>query len=83
MTSYMMTDSILITIWLFYLFGFNHPYYFQFLVDSYKSGDIRIRNLLEFGRVHILPSLNPDGFKLALNFSKWGGANQCVSGHGR
>ena len=47
----------------------------QFLVKSYKE-DEYVRWLLDQTRIHILPSLNPDGFEVARE-------GTCSGGQGR
>ena len=37
----------------------------HYLCDQFKSGDKEIEKLLGETRIHLLPSLNPDGWQLA------------------
>lgn len=37
----------------------------EFLCEEFRSGNQRIVRLLEGTRVHILPSMNPDGYEVA------------------
>lgn len=37
----------------------------QYLCQEYKCGDQRITHLIKETRIHLLPSLNPDGYELA------------------
>lgn len=37
----------------------------NYLCEGWRSGDQDIRNLLTSTRIHLLPSMNPDGWQLA------------------
>lgn len=37
----------------------------QFLCKEYQDGNPRVRSLVTETRIHLVPSLNPDGYELA------------------
>lgn len=37
----------------------------QYMCQEYRRGDQRITRLIEETRIHLLPSLNPDGYEMA------------------
>ncbi|KAJ8977281.1 hypothetical protein NQ317_015566 [Molorchus minor] len=37
----------------------------DYLCDKYLEGDWRIKDLIEMTRIHLMPSMNPDGWQLA------------------
>ncbi|XP_069356979.1 carboxypeptidase D-like isoform X2 [Maniola hyperantus] len=37
----------------------------KYLCQEYKSGDIRVQSILNSTRVHLMPSMNPDGYEKA------------------
>ncbi|MGH0192187.1 UNVERIFIED_CONTAM: hypothetical protein FKN15_004889 [Acipenser sinensis] len=39
----------------------------QFLCEEYRAGSPRITRLIQDTRIHILPSMNPDGYEVAGN----------------
>lgn len=60
----------------------NHPdniffSAFQHLVTNYNS-DPYIRWLLDNTRIHILPSMNPDGFEVSKEGACEGGQGRCI-----
>ncbi|XP_054258400.1 carboxypeptidase M-like isoform X2 [Macrosteles quadrilineatus] len=55
----------------------------EFLVDQYLVGERRVQELLDYARVHILFSMNPDGLAIALNQSIPGEHRSCTYGPGR
>lgn len=36
-----------------------------YLCENYLNGDPEIRKLIELTRIHLMPSMNPDGWQLA------------------
>lgn len=36
-----------------------------YLCEHYQAGDPEIRKLIEQTRIHLMPSMNPDGWQLA------------------
>lgn len=39
----------------------------NYLCEQYKNRDRKIRALIHSTRIHLLPSMNPDGWQLATN----------------
>lgn len=37
----------------------------HYLCEQYKAGDIDTQRLVNLTRIHLLPSMNPDGWQLA------------------
>ncbi|CAG0897358.1 unnamed protein product [Cyprideis torosa] len=46
------------------------------LVASYRSGEPEVRHLMDTTRIHIMPSMNPDGFETSRE-------GECMGGRGR
>ena len=43
----------------------------EHLCDGYISGDEDIRNLVDSTRIHLMPSMNPDGWKMSSDAVSW------------
>lgn len=43
----------------------------QFMCQEYLAGNLRIKHLIENTRIHLLPSINPDGYEKAYEGVKW------------
>lgn len=58
----------------------------QYLCREYRDGNPRVRSLVQDTRIHLVPSLNPDGYEVAAQMvGGWGGAvgaRSCVGGWG-
>uniref|UniRef100_A0A1B6M1U1 Peptidase M14 domain-containing protein n=1 Tax=Graphocephala atropunctata TaxID=36148 RepID=A0A1B6M1U1_9HEMI len=54
----------------------------EYLAEQYNVGDERVTRLLDYAHVHILPSLNPDGFERLLNESRPGTEASAIHGGG-
>lgn len=37
----------------------------DYLCERYVDGDLQIKSLIEMTRIHLMPSMNPDGWQLA------------------
>lgn len=48
----------------------------EYLITSYQNGDAYVKHLLDNTRIHIMPTMNPDGFESAIE-------GQCLGGTGR
>ncbi|NWV19263.1 AEBP1 protein, partial [Origma solitaria] len=57
----------------------------QFLCKEYQDGNPRVRGLVTDTRIHLVPSLNPDGYELAHEAvrGQWGGMDRTVEQWGR
>lgn len=43
----------------------------QFMCQEYLAGNLRIKHLIENTRIHLLPSINPDGYEKAYEGVMW------------
>lgn len=55
----------------------------QYLVSSYKNGSDYVRKLMNNTKIHLLPSMNPDGFEMAIERYKHSDPQSCTSSIGR
>lgn len=46
----------------------------QYLCHEYRDGNPRVRNLVQDTRIHLVPSLNPDGYEVAAQMVGCGAA---------
>lgn len=44
----------------------------QYLCREYRDGNPRVRSLVQDTRIHLVPSLNPDGYEVAAQMVSWG-----------
>ena len=43
----------------------------HFMCQQYKTGNEEIQLLMNTTRIHLLPSMNPDGYEAALNYPRY------------
>ncbi|XP_077982329.1 carboxypeptidase E-like isoform X2 [Glandiceps talaboti] len=55
-------------------------YLVQYLCNEYKSGNSRIRSLVDNTRIHIMSTMNPDGFETAYDYLERNGRSDWLSG---
>ncbi len=44
----------------------------EYICQEYKRGNQRIVHLVKETRIHLLPSMNPDGYEMAYKKVEWG-----------
>lgn len=44
----------------------------EYICQEYKRGNHRIVHLVKETRIHLLPSMNPDGYEMAYKKVEWG-----------
>ena len=37
----------------------------DYMCDKYNEGDLNMKKLIETTRIHVMPSMNPDGWEIA------------------
>lgn len=52
----------------------------QFICKEYKDGNPRIRDLVLNTRIHLVPSLNPDGYEIASQMVRLGRGQDLENG---
>ena len=43
----------------------------HYMCQEYKTGNEEIQLLMNTTRIHLLPSMNPDGYEAALNYPRY------------